>query len=135
NILDGKFDDIGKSFANLMKRMAAEALAAQLAQQMFGDFAKTGKVGGWLGAGLSALGGLFGGGRAAGGPVMAGTTYLVGERGRELFTPKTSGTIVPNHAMGGVTINSTVNAAPGTNPAQLKAYLDQRDAQLKADLM
>src|SRR5690606_26601251 len=120
---------------NLMKRMAAEALAAQLAQQMFGDFAKTGKLGGWFGAGLSALGGLFGGGRAAGGPVMAGTTYLVGERGPEVFTPKTSGHITPSHAMGGVTVSSVVNAAPGTNPAQLEAYLDHRDAQLKADLM
>lgn len=135
NILDGKFDDIGRSFGDLLKRMAAEALAANLAQQMFGDFAKTGKVGGWAGQALSALGGLFGGGRASGGPVSAGTTYLVGERGPELFTPTTSGAIVPNHAMGGVTINSVVNAAPGTNPAQLKAYLDQRDAQLKADLM
>jgi hypothetical protein len=135
DILDGKFDNIGRSFGNLMKRMAAEALAAQLAQQMFGDFAKSGKVGGWLGTALSAVGSMFGGGKASGGPVSAGTTYLVGERGPELFTPQTSGAIVPNHAMGGVTINSTVNAAPGTNPAQLKAYLDQRDAQLKADLL
>lgn len=135
NVLDGKFDNIGKSFGNLLKRMAAEALAANLAQQMFGDFAKTGVVGGLFGKGLSWLGGLFGGGRASGGPVSAGTTYLVGERGPELFTPQTSGAIVPNHAMGGITINSVVNAAPGTNPAQLKAYLDQRDAQLKADLI
>lgn len=56
---------------------------------------------------------VFGGGRAAGGPVTAGTTYLVGEKGPELFTPNTSGAIVPNSAMGGsgTTINLTVNGA------------------------
>lgn len=56
---------------------------------------------------------VFGGGKAAGGPVTAGTTYLVGEKGPELFKPTTSGSIIPNHAMGGsgATINLTVNGA------------------------
>jgi hypothetical protein len=39
--------------------------------------------------------------RASGGPVMGGGTYLVGERGPELFTPSSSGNITPNGAMGG----------------------------------
>lgn len=43
----------------------------------------------------------FGGARAAGGPVASGRTYLVGERGPELFTPSGGGHIVPNHALGG----------------------------------
>jgi phage-related protein len=66
---------------------------------------------------VKGIGGLidnvFGGGRASGGPVTAGTTYLVGEKGPELFTPNTSGAIVPNGAMGGngTTINLTVNGA------------------------
>jgi hypothetical protein len=63
----------------------------------------------------SAIGGVFGGGRAAGGPVSAGTTYLVGEKGPELFTSSTSGRIIPNNAMGGGnTINITVNGALDT---------------------
>ncbi|WOD19842.1 phage tail tape measure protein [Paraburkholderia kirstenboschensis] len=37
--------------------------------------------------------------RASGGSVDAGTTYLVGEKGPELFNPGTSGTIIPNHAI------------------------------------
>jgi hypothetical protein len=59
------------------------------------------------------IAGVFGGGRAAGGPVSAGTTYLVGENGPELFTSSTSGTIIPNNAMGGggSTFNITVNGA------------------------
>lgn len=40
-------------------------------------------------------------GRASGGPVQSGQGYVVGERGPELFVPRTSGTIVPNHSLGG----------------------------------
>ena len=52
--------------------------------------------------------GRFFGGRADGGPVKAGGTYMVGERGPELFTPRSSGMITPNHALGGST-NVVVN--------------------------
>ena len=52
----------------------------------------------------------FGGFRAAGGSVSAGTPYVVGERGAELFVPSSNGTIVPNGGMGS-TINVTVNGA------------------------
>lgn len=53
----------------------------------------------------------FGGFRAAGGSVSAGTPYVVGERGAELFVPSSNGTIVPNGGTGGNTINITVNGA------------------------
>ncbi|QGA57776.1 phage tail tape measure protein [Brucella sp. 2280] len=36
------------------------------------------------------------GAKAAGGPVVGGRTYLVGEKGPELFTADRSGTIIPN---------------------------------------
>jgi lambda family phage tail tape measure protein len=39
------------------------------------------------------------GGRADGGPVEAGKSYFVGERGPEIFSPNTSGTILPNGVM------------------------------------
>ena len=42
----------------------------------------------------------FKGARALGGPVGAGGTYLVGERGPELFTPNTGGQIIPNDRLG-----------------------------------
>lgn len=45
------------------------------------------------------LGSLFLG-KAAGGPVDGKTPYIVGEKGPELFVPKSDGTIVPNHALG-----------------------------------
>jgi hypothetical protein len=60
-----------------------------------------------------AISSIFGGGKAAGGPVTGGTTYLVGEKGPELFTPGSSGNIIPNNRLGGGggTINITVNGA------------------------
>lgn len=58
-----------------------------------------------------AISSAFGGFRANGGSVTAGTPYVVGEKGAELFVPNSSGTIVPNGAMGGTTINLTVNGA------------------------
>ena len=49
-------------------------------------------------------------GKATGGPVSAGSPYIVGERGPELFMPSGSGTIIPNNQMGmGSTTNVTNN--------------------------
>lgn len=42
------------------------------------------------------------GGRAHGGPVESGRSYVVGERGPELFTPDVGGRITPNDELGGV---------------------------------
>jgi tape measure domain-containing protein len=97
DILDGNFESIGKSFGGMLKRMIAEAAAANLARTLLGNFAKTGEVGGALGGALSFL---FGGKRAAGGPVAGGTAYLVGEKGPEMFVPRSNGYIVPNGAAG-----------------------------------
>lgn len=49
------------------------------------------------------------GARAAGGPVAAGTSYLVGENGPELFTPSAGGQITPNAALTARGANVTVN--------------------------
>lgn len=49
------------------------------------------------------------GARADGGPVGANQTYLVGERGPELFTPNNGGSITPNEQLGGsVTNNNSI---------------------------
>lgn len=52
----------------------------------------------------------FGGGKADGGSVTGNKSYIVGEKGPELFTPKSSGHITPNDELGGGgTSNITVN--------------------------
>ena len=47
--------------------------------------------------------------RAEGGPVDVGQKYLVGERGPEIFIPATSGTILPNEASVGRTVQINFN--------------------------
>ena len=47
--------------------------------------------------------------RALGGPVSAGTPYMVGERGPELFMPSRGGSIIPNNALGGGSTSVVVN--------------------------
>ena len=62
---------------------------------------------------VGSLIGAFGGGKASGGAVRSGTSYLVGERGPEIFTPNASGMITPNNRLGGgnTTINLNVTGA------------------------
>ena len=75
--------------------------------------------GAFLSAGIGSFGGggllgLFGGGKASGGTVGGGKSFLVGEKGPELFTPNRTGSIAPNSAIGGST-NVVVNVdAKGT---------------------
>ena len=66
------------------------------------------------------FGGIFSGlpGLANGGPASAGRSYLVGERGPEIFTPKRSGVVIPNNQIssgksGGVVNNINVNVDAG----------------------
>lgn len=56
----------------------------------------------------------FGGARAGGGPVAPGASYLVGERGPELFTPAGAGAVRPLRASG-MTVNISL---PGVTDAQ-----------------
>lgn len=53
----------------------------------------------------------YGGGKAHGGPVLAGGAYTVGERGPELFLPAVSGNIVPNEVLRGMARSSGSSAA------------------------
>lgn len=76
-------------------------------------------------------------GRAGGGPVDAGTPYMVGERGPELFVPSKGGTIVPNGAGGSrLTVNITVNGSVLGNKDEIaRAVGDALMARLRAQGM
>lgn len=63
---------------------------------------------------ISGIGDFFGGFFADGGPVSTNKGYVVGERGPELFMPRTAGDIISNEAMNGggegATVNFNINA-------------------------
>lgn len=139
--LEGEFNRLDRLFGQLLKRMVAQALAADINRALFG---KTGTAGdtGLLGFLFTA----FGGARAEGGPVNSRTPYLVGERGPEIFVPGISGQVVSNREAGrmggGVTINyvSSPHIDSRTDQAQVahlvrtenaraqKAFVDQLKA-------
>ena len=87
------------TLADLASNVADRFLDIALNQMLFGNA-----------GGNTVTGGLFKflGFKAAGGPVSGGKPYVVGEKGPEVFTPGVSGTITPNHALGGST-NVVVN--------------------------
>ena len=88
-----------QSFNDVMKNALNNMANAFLNLGIFGNF------GGTFERGKGLLGTIF---RAEGGPVKGGQSYIVGERGPEMFTPGSSGMITPNHALGGGT-NVIVN--------------------------
>lgn len=67
-----------------------------------------------------------GGRRAAGGPVSAGTPYVVGEKGPEVVIPNQSGTVIPHGAsVGGTTVNINISGAIGWTPGTSEAFARQ----------
>jgi hypothetical protein len=137
--------------------MAISDMGTSIYDSIAGAFDRlTGKIGAWFSwvrekfVGLgSSIKGVFTGGdspapidgaRASGGPVSAGKNYLVGERGPEIFSPSSSGSIIPNHRTGGSvsndnrTITINITASPGMNERTLAdlvlARLDGRQAAL-----
>ena len=76
---------------DLLNSIANKLLDIAVNMALFGTMSGTGTGGGLLGP-------LF---RANGGSVSSGQPYIVGEKGPELFMPGRSGTIIPNHNLGG----------------------------------
>jgi len=128
-VTDGA-DGALEAFSRLLQQMAAEALKANLKNLLFGE----GGGGGLVGKLGSALGGSFGGGKADGGTVMGGKTYLVGERGPELFTAGRTGTITPNNAMGGGLTYAPVVTIQGGATEQDRILFQRQLDQQKAEI-
>ena len=66
NVLEGKFSNIGDAFTQMLKKMVAQLAASQLSSLLFGQFDKTGQLGGLIGAAGSAIAGAFNGGFGTG---------------------------------------------------------------------
>lgn len=101
-------DDISRSMVDAMKgidgawRNLADTIISEIARVMI-QLAIVNPlirgIGSFIGFGAMASYGLPG--KAVGGPVSAGASYIVGEHGPELFQPRESGRIVPNGIAGG----------------------------------
>ena len=97
------FRGMANSIINDMIRMVIQ-------QQITGPLA--GALSGFIGGATGAPAP----GKAIGGSVQAGKSYMVGERGTELFVPNQSGSIVSNDKLGsggGTTIVQNINVSTG----------------------
>lgn len=84
---------------NSMEQMLLKSAIQQILNSLFKSIGNA--LSGSSNGALSGLGSIFGGGHAMGGDVTPGRAYLVGEKGPELFSPGTSGSIIPNGQFGG----------------------------------
>lgn len=93
----------GHGFHNLLQSLIADMAELIIKTYVFRTL--SGAFGGTTQKGLTGFfGALFtglAGGKQSGGPVTAGSLYMVGESGPEVFAPGASGTIIPNGALGG----------------------------------
>jgi hypothetical protein len=121
---------LGDVLVYSLRSAGAELISSGLKSLFNGDGGSS-SGGGLFGAAASFLGGLFGGGKAIGGPVQPGLAYLVGEKGPEMFMPNGAGTIATasaTRAMGsGVVINFN---GPVSNPRQVRLAGSQAAARL-----
>ncbi len=88
-----------ESWSKAFRTLLADIIKLVLELYVFKSLATQfgGANGGFFGALFTGLAG----GRASGGPVSGGMSYLVGESGPEIFTPGASGAITPNSGLGG----------------------------------
>jgi hypothetical protein len=103
NAFRGGTDAIWKDFKGMGLRVVAEVLAKFA-------LAKLGGGGGGFNLG-SAISTAFSSvlGFAGGGSPPVGRWSIVGERGPELFKPRSAGTVIPNHMLGGARAGPVIN--------------------------
>lgn len=102
-----------KSLIFDLVRIVVQSKLKETLAEIFGNGGVFGK-GGFFGALTSFVGGLFGGGRASGGPVKAGKIYRVNENtpNSEYFAPSSDGFIFPDRGMqtaGGLVYAPTIS--------------------------
>lgn len=135
-LFKGFFKSVGRGSADMLRDMAARLAASavsKLIEKLLGgalgvnsNQSGGGSSGGGGGIGSiigSAISSLFGGFRAAGGPVTAGVPYVVGERRPELFVPRQSGTILPFVPKG-----SSGGGSNDARPIQVTQHVHTNDA-------
>jgi hypothetical protein len=131
-ILSEGFEDAifsGKKLSEVVRQLALDLVKMAFRSTITAPLGKA--LGGFFG-GLS----LFGGARAGGGPVGANKSYLVGERGPEIFTPSSAGNVISNQKSfgsgngGGSTYYIDARGADQTGLARLEGMIRQTQASI-----
>lgn len=119
--------DLGKQIIQLIiKTLILKAIQASL-NAFSGGGGGVGVEGTNLSGGLGASAAITS--HAAGGSALAGRTILVGERGPELFTPPTSGSIVPNGQLAGAAPEVKITNVNVFDKAEMAQYLSGSEGE------
>ena len=129
----GKLDFRGLAdsiISDMIRIQVQQSITKPLAQMASGA---SDSIGGFLK-------GLFGGGRATGGPVSPGQFYVVGEKGPEILVPNSAGTVIPNGAAmvsGGqtVVIHQTIAVDSRSDRGTIIAAMVQAKEAAKAEIL
>jgi hypothetical protein len=129
-ILSEGFEDAifsGRKLSDVVRQLAMDLVKMAFRSTITAPLGKA--LGGFFG-GLS----IFGGARASGGPVGVGKSYLVGERGPEIFTPSSAGNVISHEKSfgggGGATYYIDARGADQTGLARLEAMIRQTQASI-----
>lgn len=128
------FEDLKKVALSAMEQIAQASLRNLFSSSGSGD----GGVGGGLSTAISSvISSLLGSpGRATGGPVSAGRSYVVGERGPELFVPTNGGRI---EQLGGsgrdVRVGITIQTPTPSDPQVLRQSSRQIARAVRAAIL
>ena len=110
SIIEGNAN-LKDSFKAMARDVIAELYRIYVVKRLVGSL----DIAGGKGSGI--IGKIFGGFLAQGGVAQSNRSYIVGERGPELFTPSTSGRVIPNNQLNGggqpVIVNQTINVSTG----------------------
>jgi hypothetical protein len=128
-VLTGKssFADLAGIISRTMIEIVARmAIINPLMNALFGGFGGFGILPAFFGSGAK-----LAGAAADGGPVRGGSSYLVGEEGPEIFTPNSTGAIIPNGAAvalgGGGSPTFIYNIGSGVTQSQLMPILRNQE--------
>lgn len=134
-----RFVETGKlSFSSLISDMIKNLLRLQLQAQVSGLFGMLGNAIGGIGWDSSSTDFANGGGIkgflgfANGGEPPVGVPSLVGERGAELFVPRTAGTIIPNNQLSSMMGGQPQTVYNGTVIQNMNAIDTQSGVQFLA---
>jgi hypothetical protein len=118
--LTGNFDSIEQMWGQMLARMAAQALAAQLSEMLFGAAGPLGAI----------FGTVVSGGRAYGGSVNAGGLYQVNERGvAEMLSVGGRDYLLMGNQSGQVRANPSITSSGGNSTSISFAPVIQIDAR------
>jgi len=113
---------VGEAFRSMAASILEELVRVLVVQKMVGAITSA-----FGGGSFTNVAGLTGGGRASGGSMMAGNSYLVGENGPELVVPRHSGTVLNANQTanaaggnGGLTVQNNINVT-GSDAATVRA--------------